>query len=48
LKTATVDELNQTVTVYVPDMDEYYPVVDTDTVSETDTLDEGHLFLKVG
>jgi hypothetical protein len=47
LKQATAEELNQTVTVFVPDTDEFYPVADVETTKEADILDEGHLFLKI-
>ena len=45
LKVATQEELRQTVTVFVRDTDEFYPVKSADVTLEADVLDDGHLFL---
>lgn len=47
LNSLTQDQLNQTVTVYVTDVD-YYPVRETSVSDENDhVLDEGHFYLKI-
>jgi hypothetical protein len=39
------EQLNQTVTVYEPYLDEYIAVVHTRTTSTVDVLDENHFYL---
>lgn len=37
---------HQTVTVYIKELDEWYPIEKLCLTTETDVLDEGHLYLK--
>ena len=40
-------ELDDTVTVWLPGVDEFYPVKKTDVATKRDELDEGHIYLTV-
>ena len=44
----TDEQLDQTATVYIPGVDEYYPLHDNLTiVCEDDVLDKGHIVLTI-
>ncbi len=47
LRTASEEQLNQTVTVYVSG-DEYFPVDETGIAANDDVLDPGHFVLITG
>jgi hypothetical protein len=42
------DTLQQTATIYIADIDEYYPLTGIDTTIEDDVLDSDHAFLYCG
>lgn len=44
---APVEHLNQTATVWVPGVNEFYPISETLVTSENDVLDEDHLIMVV-
>jgi len=41
------EQINQSVTIYNTDDDEYIPVSHTETTSEADVLDENHFYLAI-
>jgi hypothetical protein len=45
LKSLTKEQLQQTVTIHIQHVDEYYAIANTDTTTEDDVLEEGHFFL---
>jgi hypothetical protein len=45
LKTLTEEELEQTITVYDTNNDEYYPVTDWDKALGNDVVDDGQVVL---
>ena len=49
LQTLPPERLDDTATVYVTGVDEFYPVMKTEvaTSSDNDVLDEGHFFLVI-
>ena len=47
LKTLTVDQLNQDVTVFVATEEEYYPVATVAVTVEDDVLDPDHIVLEI-
>lgn len=47
LKGMSFERLNDTATVYVTGVEEYYPVLKIDEAKETDVLDKGHCFIVV-
>lgn len=42
-----LERLDDTATVYVSHLDEFYPIQMADTEEADDVLDEGHLFLAI-
>jgi len=42
-----VEQLNQTVTVYLGSQDEYYPVHSAGVTNAADVLDENHFYLDI-
>lgn len=47
LDTLSDDRLSDNVTVYLSEMDEYFPITDVFVTDETDVLDEGATYLAV-
>ena len=47
LKTLTIDQLNQDVTVFVATEEEYYPVATVAVAVEDDVLDPDHIVLEI-
>jgi hypothetical protein len=47
LQGCSQEQLEQNVSIYISDIDEYYPVENTRIETETDVLDEGHFVLVV-
>ena len=47
LKTLTIDQLNQDVTVFVATEEEYYPVATVSAAVEDDVLDPDHIVLEI-
>jgi hypothetical protein len=47
LKTMSPNELQQTATVFVRGVDEYYPIQTFDKTKVSDVLDKGHFFMLV-
>jgi hypothetical protein len=41
------EQINQSVTIYDTNDDEYIPVSHTETTSESDVLDENHFYLVI-